>query len=92
MPTNCSTSVEGHTVTVHCDPGFNGGSNQHFVLQKFGSMEFETFLTGEMPRFSFESHDNLTVRMCSFNDDYKNIRNCAGASSIIVENTGINIH
>ena len=84
IPVNCSTTVNDSDIQVNCKPGFNGGSTQHFVLQKLGEFEFETLLTADNPNFRFRSYENVTIRICAFNDDFKNIQHCAIPSDIMV--------
>ncbi|XP_053395584.1 hemicentin-2-like [Mercenaria mercenaria] len=84
IPGNCSTTVDKSQVQIKCVAGFNGGSTQHFILQKLGNIEFQTLLANDIPDFQFNSYENVTIRICAYNDDYKNIRNCAIPSEIVV--------
>ncbi|XP_071533060.1 protein turtle homolog B-like isoform X3 [Panulirus ornatus] len=60
-PTNCSLfNVSASSLTVLCDPGFDGGLNQTFAMEVYGTNPhvLKANITSKMPRFVVTGLDN----------------------------------
>lgn len=58
------------------------------MLQKLGRSQYETILTQNEPSFTFDSYQNVTIRVCAFNDDYKLSQICAIPSTVVIDVPG----
>ncbi|KAL4237159.1 hypothetical protein ACF0H5_005539 [Mactra antiquata] len=83
-PSNCSVETINALVNIKCNTGFDGGSKQHFVLQKFVNSMYETIQQTDEPLFNFVTYQNTTVRICSYNDEYSLTQTCAAPISVTV--------
>ncbi|KAG7173714.1 Nephrin-like 11, partial [Homarus americanus] len=60
-PTNCSLhNVSANSLTVECEPGFDGGLNQTFAMEVYGTNPhtLKANITSKLPRFVVIGLDN----------------------------------
>ncbi|WAR06133.1 NTRI-like protein, partial [Mya arenaria] len=86
VPENCSTITNGNDVSIHCEPGFNGGSSQHFLLKILKINNYETVFRNDIAAFNIQAYENMTVRICAENIDYPRLEVCASPMEILVFN------
>ena len=88
-PSNCTVTEATSDVVILCAPAFNGGSLQHFILEKMRDVEFETIETEpSSPKFNFLTYENVTVRVCAVNQDFPGLKRCSIPLDVNVGNTG----
>lgn len=96
IPFNCSTKALSDTsVQVECNPGFNGGSPQHFLLQMLDisteRQSFNTISNRSSPLFTVSGltpGSNYTFRMCSGSSAFARTISCGRPLKVITSAAG----
>lgn len=75
-------------VVIGCEPAFNGGSEQRFLLQTLSYNGFDTVEDDSDPRFRLQTAENTTVRVCAVNADFPNVKRCSSPLEIMANIEG----
>ncbi|XP_033738562.1 serine-rich adhesin for platelets-like [Pecten maximus] len=82
VPTNCSwSSLNEAEIQVQCNPGFDGGSGQFFVLQQSESgSQYDTILNDTTAMFlasNLKSGTRYSFKICATSDLYPELLSCS---------------